>query len=226
MTTGLVPPEVRKLSEEDARGLAVFDADGVLWEGDVSEDFTLWMIGEGHFDGQLWPIYERCNAEDPEAGCFQILNFYAGMTLTEIRTHVARFWQCTPERPWLVRVRATVQWMHKLGFSVYIVSGTPDLVLEPLKRHLSVDGVFGLGLEIDDDGRATGQSAGIATVGVGKAERIRAASRDPVRLAVGNSVLDIPMLKLSTGIAWAVNPDVDLRGVAETSGWLVTAEGN
>lgn len=224
MTASLVPEFIRDLTTGDPGELALFDADGVLWHGDVSEDFTLWMIGEGHFDGRLWPVYERCNNEDPAAGCIQILNFYTGMTRQEIRTHVERFWQVAPERRWLPRVRAVLKWARTARLAIFVVSGTPAVVLEPLARQLDIDRILGIELEFDEDERATGRADGVTTVGVGKAERVRAESDVPVRLAAGNSVLDIPMLRMSTGVAWAINPDRTLRSVAEQAEWLISHE--
>ena len=61
-------------------GVAAFDVDGVLWHGDVSEDFTRWMMAGGHFDAALWPAYQEAHRVDPARGCLQILSFYVGMT--------------------------------------------------------------------------------------------------------------------------------------------------
>lgn len=224
MAASLVPQAVRELLSSNERGLAVFDADGVLWHGDVSEDFTLWMIGEGHFDGLLWPVYERCNSEDPAAGATQMLSFYEGFSAREIADHVDRFWDDTSARSWVKRVRATIGWAREHAFTVFVVSASPSPVLQPLARHLPVDRVLGLDLEFGDDGRATGRPEGIVTTGAGKAESVRAESLLPVQLVAGDSVLDIPMMRLSCGVAWAINPDSTLREVAEREGWLITAE--
>lgn len=202
----------------------MFDADGVLWHGDVSEDFTLWMIGEGHFDGQLWPVYERCNREDPAEGALQILNFYRGLSAGEIDEHVECFWKTGAPRLWVEAVRATIQWATEQGFTVFVVSASPAPVLRPLTRYLPVDQVFGLELAFDDAGLATGQPDGVVTTGTGKAERVRMESRLSVHLAVGDSCLDVPMMRLSSGVAWAINPDDVLREVAEREQWLVTTE--
>ena len=70
-------------------------------------------------------------------------------------------------------------------------------MLEPLARALPVDGIFGLELELDLDGRFTGRACGIPTVGASKADRIRAETQAEVQLAAGNSMLDVGMLKLA-----------------------------
>jgi len=123
-----------------------------------------------------------------------------------------------------MRVRATVQWVAAQGLAVHVVSSAPAPLLQPLSRHLNVDRVLGAELESDDQGRATGRSQGVLPVGEGKAERIRASDGDPVVLAVGSSKLDIPMLRCSERVAWAINPDAELRAVASREGWLVSEE--
>ncbi len=225
MTETSIPEALRQLADTGRTGAAAFDADGVLWHGDISEDFARWMVEEGHFDEALWPRYQEVHARDPARGYFEILSFYVGMSKTDIRNCVERFWHTGPERRWLECTMATLRWVVELGFSVYTVSGTPSLVLEPLPAHLPVemDGILALEMEFDADGLATGRSTGIPTVGAGKAQRVSAEIEAPVLLSVGNSSLDIEMLQLSERMAWAINPDPALRAAAEREGWLITA---
>lgn len=208
--------------------MAAFDADGVLWHGDVSEDFTRWMIEQGHFDGDLWSRYEEANSADPARGCLAILEFYAGFERVRLTDLVEEFWRTTPERPWIWPVIDTVRWLAGEGYAIYVVSGTPTPVLVPLLDHMPGDvaaEVLALELEFEVRGeseRATGRSSGIPTVAGGKAERLRAVTSDPIALAVGNSVLDIAMLELSDRFRWAVDPDDTLRARAESQAWLIT----
>ena len=101
-------------------------------------------------------------------------------------------------------------------------------MLEPALDHMPGDvaaQVLAVDLEFeasDGEERATGRSTGIVTVGEGKAERLRAATSEPIALAVGNSVLDVAMLELSERFRWAVDPDDILRTQAESRGWLIT----
>ncbi len=209
MTDTCIPEALRQLPATAEPGAAVFDADGVLWHGDVSEDFARWMVAEGHFDKALWPPYEEIHARDPAEGCFEILKFYVGMSRDEIRGWVDRYWKVGPKSRWLQPVMATLRRVSELGFSIYAVSGTPSPVLQPLPAHLPVEvtGVLALEMEFDAEGRATGRNTGIPTVGAGKAQRLRAETKAPILLAVGNSSLDVEMLQLSDHLAWAINPD-------------------
>lgn len=219
-----VPPPILQLRPRDGRGIAVFDADGVLWHGDVSEDFARWMIEQGRFDAAGWPDYLAVAARDFGAACLAILELYAGWTAADLATQVARFWREAPPRPWLASVRAAIAAVRAAGLRAIVVSATPTPVFGPLGEHLTVDGVLALDLEFDAAGRATGRASGIPTIGEGKAVRIRASTGEPVLLAAGNSRLDRAMLELSEGIAWTMNPDTELRAVAERAGWLITEE--
>jgi HAD superfamily phosphoserine phosphatase-like hydrolase len=221
--TASIPEGVLRLADRTGRRAAAFDADGVLWNGDVSEDFTRWMIDRGWFDGALWEHYEAVNRRDPAAGCVEILRFYRGHELSELRARVAEFWRSAAPRRWKATVIATFRWLAGHGFSVFVVSGTPRVVLEPLAQHLPVahDHIVALELAVDRQGRATGGPSGVVTCGPGKALRLQQAWSGPVLFAAGNSILDIEMLQLSEGWRWAVDPDPQLRALATRSGWPI-----
>jgi HAD superfamily phosphoserine phosphatase-like hydrolase len=225
--TAEVPEAVLRLAERTGSSAgpraAAFDADGTLWHGDVSEDFTRWMIARGHFDGALWPRYEEVNRRDGAAGCLEVLRFYRERPLGELRARVAEFWQTTPPRPWKPAVVATFRWLAAHDVTMYVVSGTPRLVLEPLSQHLPVRGEDILALELAFDGRgcATGAHQGIVTCGAGKAERLRAAGAGRLLVAAGNSVLDREMLQLATACPWVIDPDERLRTFAAAAGWPI-----
>lgn len=213
---------------EDLAGprVAVFDADGVLWRGDVSEDFARWMIEQGHFDGAAWDSYTGVNAADPAAGCLAILEFYSGMAIESLAACVNEFWRTGGERGWIGPVVGTLRRLAAAGFSIYVVSATPRPVLEPLVQYLPVpaDHILGLELEVNEDGRATGRPHGIVTCGIGKAQALRRLTAAPVFFAAGNSVLDVEMLRLSEDVRWVIEPDAELREIAEREGWLITDE--
>ena len=211
------------LSELDGPRVAVFDADGVLWRGDVSEDFTRWMIKQGHFDAALWDSYEADNQQDMGLGCLSILRFYTGHKIDTLAEQVAEFWRSGGERQWIESSLQAIRWLSNAGFAVYIVSGTPRLVLEPLIQYLPIPGKQILGLELATDGnnQATGQPCGTPTHGPGKATAIREATTAPIYLAAGNSHIDIEMITLSSDLHWAIEPDKQLRSVATRENWTI-----
>ena len=76
----LAPEFIRRIPPRDDNSIAIFDADGTLWTGDVADDFTQWMIGQGAVPGERWPTYMRIYRDDPPTGCEFLLTFYTGMT--------------------------------------------------------------------------------------------------------------------------------------------------
>ncbi|MGE3172013.1 MAG: HAD family hydrolase [Planctomycetota bacterium] len=221
--TAKLPDAITRLASRTGPRAAAFDADGVLWRGDVSEDFTRWMIERGHFDGALWPGYTAANDRDPAAGCLAILAFYRGHAVADLRAHVAEFWRTAPGRRWQPTVIAALRLLAGAGFRTFVVSGTPRIVLEPLPQHLPVApaDVLALDLEVDADGRCTGRPTGTVTTGPGKAIRLRAAAPPPVLLAAGNSVLDVELLREASDVRWVIEPDAALRAQAERERWTI-----
>lgn len=104
---------------------------------------------------------------------------------------------------------------------VYIVSSSPEEVVRPLARHFGVSGVIATRARIED-GRYTGELE-FYCAGDAKADAIRnLAARVGVDLegsyAYSDSIADLPMLE-AVGNPVAVNPDKDLRKIAEERGW-------
>ena len=110
------------------------------------------------------------------------------------------------------------------GRPVVIISSSPVEVVEPLGRYLGADEVIGTVSEVDDEGRYTGALEFYA-YGERKAEAIRQMADDhgldlSQCYAYSDSATDLPMLEL-VGHPVAVNPDKELKAVAEERGWSV-----
>jgi HAD superfamily hydrolase (TIGR01490 family) len=115
--------------------------------------------------------------------------------------------------------------MHRSeGRRVYIVSSSPEEIVRPLARHFGVSGVIATRAEIGEDQRYTGELQFYA-YGEEKAGAIVAlAKRDGIDLsgsfAYTDSITDLPMLE-AVGNPIAVNPDKDLRRIAEERSWQI-----
>jgi HAD superfamily hydrolase (TIGR01490 family) len=110
------------------------------------------------------------------------------------------------------------------GRRLYIVSSSPEEIVRPLARHFGVSGVIATQAHVGDDGRYTGELSFYA-YGEQKAAAIRAlAARVGVDLAgsyaYSDSITDLPMLE-AVGNPVAVNPDKELRKVAEERAWQI-----
>lgn len=110
------------------------------------------------------------------------------------------------------------------GHKVYLVSASPEEIVEPLAIHLGVDGCIATRAVVDDDGRYAGEVEFYA-YGPFKAEAIVALA-DEVGIdlaqssAYSDSYTDLPMLE-AVGHPVAVNPDRVLAKAARERGWEV-----
>ena len=110
------------------------------------------------------------------------------------------------------------------GRLLILVSASPIEIVAPLADYLGVDEFIATTPEIDDDGKYTGEVEFYAQ-GPDKALAInRLAKNLSIDLAgswaYSDSATDLPMLE-AIGHPVAVNPDRELRRIAEVRGWLI-----
>ncbi|MCI0544400.1 MAG: HAD-IB family hydrolase [Actinobacteria bacterium] len=106
----------------------------------------------------------------------------------------------------------------------WIVSASPQPLVEPLAASLGMTGAIGTKGEVID-GHYTGRLEGPFVYGPGKAEAIRKLASDRgydlgLCYAYSDSISDLPMLE-AVGHPVAVNPDSELGAVAINRGWPV-----
>ncbi|HEY1466704.1 MAG TPA: HAD-IB family hydrolase [Acidimicrobiales bacterium] len=110
------------------------------------------------------------------------------------------------------------------GRRVYLVSASPEEIVEPLAEHLGVDGCIATRAVVDDEGRYAGEMEFYA-YGPFKADAMRElAEADGLDLsasyAYSDSYTDLPMLE-AVGHPVVVNPDRVLAKVAKERAWEV-----
>ncbi|MFA5786623.1 MAG: HAD-IB family hydrolase [Actinomycetota bacterium] len=109
------------------------------------------------------------------------------------------------------------------GRAVCILSSSPEEIVKPLAEYLGVDHAIGSRAEVED-GAYTGRLT-FYCYGANKVDAMKAvARRDRLDLegsyAYSDSITDLPMLE-AVGHPTAVNPDKDLREVAEERDWEI-----
>jgi HAD superfamily hydrolase (TIGR01490 family) len=110
------------------------------------------------------------------------------------------------------------------GIAVYIITAASQEMAEVLAHVLGFEGGLGSRSEVVD-GRYTGRPAGPFNYREGKVQAMRElAERERIDLeasyAYSDSESDLPMLRV-VGHPIVVNPDSELRGIAEAEGWEV-----
>jgi HAD superfamily hydrolase (TIGR01490 family) len=113
---------------------------------------------------------------------------------------------------------------HEQERDTWIVSASPQILVEPLAASLGMTGAIGTRGEIVE-GQFTGNLDGHFVYGEGKAASIEKLASDRGYdlarcYAYSDSISDLPMLKL-VGHPVAVNPDSRLLAEARSRGWPV-----
>lgn len=106
-----------------------------------------------------------------------------------------------------------------------VLSASPTEIVSRLADAAGLERGTGTASELDADGRYTGRLDGPFCYGPGKAEILRAlAAREGYDLsasyAYSDSLSDLPMLE-AVGHPVAVNPEPELRDLAEERGWPI-----
>jgi HAD superfamily hydrolase (TIGR01490 family) len=110
------------------------------------------------------------------------------------------------------------------GRQVFIVSASPEEIVEPLAEYLDADGIIATRSQVDEEGRYTGE-VDFYSYGPFKGDAIRrlAEERDidlTGSYAYSDSATDLPMLE-TVGHPVAVNPDRELAREARERDWEV-----
>lgn len=117
-----------------------------------------------------------------------------------------------------------LQMHHDAGRETWIVSASPQRIVEPLAQALGMDGAIGTRGKVID-GHYTDELDGPFVYGEGKAEAIRALAAEhgydlALSYAYSDSISDLPMLE-AVGHPVAVNPDGELERIAYERGWPI-----
>lgn len=120
--------------------------------------------------------------------------------------------------------RQVVERHHEMGRDTYIVSASPVEIVGPLGAALGMTGVIATESEVVD-GVYTGRLLSEFCYGQGKVNRVRQLAQEKgydLRLcyAYSDSRSDLPLLEM-VGHPVAVNPDRELRAIAEENDWQI-----
>jgi HAD superfamily hydrolase (TIGR01490 family) len=120
--------------------------------------------------------------------------------------------------------RKLISMHHEAGRDTWIVSASPQRIVEPLAASLGMTGAIGTEGRVVD-GRYTGELEGPFIYGPGKAQAIEKLAADRgydlnLSYAYSDSVSDLPMMEI-VGHPVAVNPDSELDSLAHERGWPI-----
>jgi len=224
--------------------LAIFDLDGTLYTGHITEGIalhhrvhrvkrlSLYVFITSHM--ALW-LFCRLGLI-PEATMRKLWIGHLGWTVrgwTPQEASKAFAWIAEQYVQPLVRpdVMARLHDHQAAGHRVILVSGTPALLLAEIGRRLGVQETVGTPLVLRE-GRYTGACEAPVCQGAGKVTRLEAYLRGNDNVlwsqsyAYADSYTDLPLLE-HVGHPVAVYPDPQLAAYAQSQGWeIMSGEGS
>lgn len=219
---------------QDVGAAAFFDIDNTLIRGSSLVVFALGLAKKRYFSvREMIPVMWKQlkfrvtgseNAEDVAEGRQQALEFIRGRSEAElvqlcediVDTYMSeRLWPGTKQ---LADTHLAA------GHQVWLVSATPVQLAQVLAKRLGFTGALGTVPEVKD-GVFTGRLVGDILHGPGKKHAVAALTTierlDLSRCtAYSDSINDVPMLSM-VGTAVAINPDHQLRKLANNCGWEI-----
>jgi len=220
------------VDNDPAHGAAFFDLDRTLISGSSAVDFGIIAWRNGMIptrdllrDAGNAIAFRLAGATDEKSESVRdrILHAVSGARQSDL---LALNEEIVPRVLSKVRPEAKglVEMHHEAGRDCFIVSASPQELVEPLARALGMNGGIGTRSAVLD-GVYTGELDGPFCYGEGKREIIEGLATErgyDLRLSYSysDSASDLPMLEL-VGHPVAVNPDGPLAAVARQRGWPV-----
>jgi phosphoserine phosphatase len=182
-------------------GLAAFDADGTLWDGDVGEELLLELIRrKALVDPPVdpWDEYRKRLRRDPADGFAFAARLMHGLSEAMVRETSERVFSERFASEIFPSVRYCLERLMTHHWDVYVVSASNRWSVEVGASHLGVspERVIALGVEVDGVSLSDRVVEPIPTL-AGKATLLRRVAGRDADIAFGNSVLDLPLLLAS-----------------------------
>lgn len=202
-------------------GASVFPLGVAAWRQGLAtnREVASWVI-----DALLFKLFgDKGDKGAADNARRDLLTRIAGVSVEAMKSLEA---EVTPDLISRVRPesRDLIEMHHGRDRDTWIVSASPQALVEPLAASLGMKGAIGTRGEIVD-GHYTGNLDGPFVYGPGKAEAVEKLAHDrgydlALCYAYSDSHSDLPLLEL-VGHPVAVNPDAQLAAVAHQRGWPV-----
>jgi HAD superfamily phosphoserine phosphatase-like hydrolase len=204
--------------------VAAFDCDGTLWFGDSGMKFLYWEIEQGLLSTEATQSIMRRYDEylagrvSEDQMCGEMVQIHAGLEDRKVREFAARFAQVSVMPNFFPEMEDLVEKLRLRGCDVWAVSSTNNWVIEESVKKVGIPADRVLAVRVEIENRIATNKLGEITSGLGKARALQHALAKPLDTSFGNSMFDLEMLELARN-PFAVNPNDDLRGVAEARHW-------
>ncbi len=200
------------------RKVAVFDADGTLWRGDIGESFFKYQIKKhwltpkkiGMPEGtDLWNLYwNEVNNGDKAKAYAWLAQWCAGTSIQDMERWCLEFMKNQREISVFESMRTLTHSLMNAGFEVWVVSASPLWpVLEGVKGFgVQPDHVVGVSVEVVN-GILTDKIVTPISYREGKVEVIKKRIGIEPLLVAGNTLWDKDMLEMATEVSLVIHSE-------------------
>lgn len=197
------------------KGIAVFDADGTLWRGDIGEAFFRDQVARGTVPhappkNEAWNFYFNETIKGDCAKAFGWLaQWNTGVKETDLKAWAKEFY----EREWaklaFEPVRQLVRKMTEVGIEVWVVSGSIRWVVAAGAATYGIPEHRVIGTSVDvENGVLTDRiEHGIIPYRGGKVQLMEKKIKQTPIFAGGNTYWDKEMMTTATELALAIHSE-------------------
>jgi len=204
--------------------LSAFDCDGTLWFGDSGMKFMYWEIEEGLIasDVAAWMLrrydeYLAGRVSEDEI-CGEMVQIHRGIPEQRIREFAAGFVKSNIMPHFFPEMITLVNRLRMQSCDIWAVSSTNNWVIEEAVSKIGIPAERVLAVRVEIDRGIATDHLGEMTSGPGKAHALQRVLKKPLDVSYRNSLFDLEMLELARN-AFPVNPNDDLRKIAEQRAW-------
>lgn len=207
--------------------IAVFDCDGTLWQHDSGAGFFRWEQNRGLVPPAVlaWFVprhadYEKNQTVAEEVMCGEMVTIHSGMEEERLRREAAIYWHEQIHGAIFPEMFKLTHALRERGVELWAISSTNNWVVEVGAEYFGIPREHVLAAEVHvENGRITDRLVRVPS-GPYKEVAIREVIKQPVDAVFGNSIFDLEMLEVAKH-PFVINPNADLRAIAETRRWPI-----
>lgn len=224
-----------ELKQKQTPLVALFDADGTLWDTDLGENLFLYTIDNRlvELPENPWDHYLEMKKKngDPRDAYLWLAQIYKGHTLAQVRQWADMALKSLQPFPIFEEQKKLIQLLLKNEVKIKIITASITWAVEPGARLLGLDESAVIGVEtLVDNDVVTDQRNGVITYRAGKVTGYMQKYFDVPFLASGNSEGDVELLEFASHIRLAVSAanredrlyktEYQLQEIARSKNWF------
>lgn len=199
-----------ELKKNQSPLVAVFDADGTLWDTDLGENLFHYTIDNRlvELPPNPWDHYLELKKKnsDPRDAYLWLAQIYNGQTLEQVRTWSDEALKSLQPFPIFDEQRKLIEILKNNHVLIKIITASITWAVEPGARALGLENSAVIGVETHvKNGIITDQRNGVITYRAGKVDGYKQKNATIPFLASGNSEGDVELLEFSSHLKLAVS---------------------